>query len=134
MPHHHTNLVKDGDIEFHDKTSIWYVVDEMKTIEVFKKLGNVIVDRHPKVSECVYRRLEGGKSTLEYERSTFKDEVVILCHDSTSMAQRHDEVFKTYIEVLNILEISYGQFDTADGEVALDKIVEVLYQMTSRDR
>jgi hypothetical protein len=136
LPHHHMNLVKDGSMDLHqDKNAIWYVVDEMKTIETFKKMNShVIVDRHPKISECVYRRIEGRPSSLEYDKSSTKDEFVILCHDTKSLDVEHDIVFKTYLSLLEKFEITHGIFDTEDCEMALDKIVEVLYQELPRFR
>lgn len=130
LPHHHSNLVKDGSMDLHqDPSSIWYIIDEMKTIELFKKLGkHVIIDRHPKVSECVYRRIEGKPSKLEYEKIKSKDEIVVLCHDMTSDDREHDMVLSTYQQILGMFEIPYFMVETSKGDIALDETLEKLYQ------
>ena len=134
LPHHHSRTENDGDIDYHrHPDAIWYIVDEMKTIETFKRLGaNVIVDRHPKVSECVYRRLDGIPSKLEFDRSPAKDEIVVLCHDKLFKDEKHHQVYETYIQVLDMFKIDYCRMDTSKGDIALDNIVEILYQMLPR--
>jgi hypothetical protein len=134
LPHHHSHTEKDGSMDLHqDPTSIWYIVDELKTIELFKKLGqHVIVDRHPKISECVYRRFEGRKSTLEYDRTEPIDEFVVLCYDSMVEDKNQKIIIELYKQILTKFEVSYATLDTSNGEDALDKITEIIYQWIPR--
>ena len=136
LPHHHSHVSKDGAMELHqDPNSIWYIVDELKTINLFKKLGqHVIVDRHPKVSECVYRRIEGRTSCLEYDRTEPVDEFVVLCYDSKIVDKRHLVVTETYKQILSKFGITYAYFDTSNGEDALQEIATAIYQSIPRLR
>jgi hypothetical protein len=106
----------------------------MKTVELLKQIGqNVIVDRHPKVSECVYRRIEGRPSPLEYEKTkNNEEELIILCYDSSSKDDHHKVVLDTYKTIASRFEIPFVVINTKDTEIALDVISETIYQWIPR--
>jgi hypothetical protein len=131
LPHHAKNCKLQGNMAFHNPDSFWYVMDELRTIKLFKQLGgNILIDRHPLVSEIVYRRVEGQKSTLEYgmERQDFhnpSEEFVVLCYNGD-----YDKpISNMYRHVLHEREIDFMALDTSDGEKALEGLVLFLHQV-----
>ena len=129
LPHHVEGTSKSSvsdDIELHHPDSIWYVLDDMKTIEVFKRLnGNVLIDRHPYVSECVYRRLEGKPSPLEYRRIKTSQEMVVLCHHGGE----NKLIVDIYEQILKMYEMDYFLVDTTITEEAVESTITTIYQM-----
>jgi len=132
LPHHVEGTSKSSmssDIELHHPDAIWYVLDDMKTMEVFKRLrGNVLIDRHPYVSECVYRRLEGKVSSLEYRREKASQEIIVLCHHGGENKAIIDE----YKRILERFEMDYFLVDTSDTDEAVEFTTTTIYQMAPR--
>ena len=130
LPHHHSNTTKHGNnIDLHAQDVVWYVLDDMKTIDVFKKLGgHTIIDRHPVVSDCVYRNIEGKISCFFSQTHDFKDDIVVLCHNGDNdMA-----VYNMYLMFLDKFKITYVQVDTSNTELAVKSTTTNLYSMLER--
>jgi hypothetical protein len=126
LPHHHATKNLNG---YHSPEAVWYALDELKTIKLFKELGaTVLVDRHPKLSEIVYRRMQGSASIFEHTDHDAEDEFVILCYNGG--ADR--PVVNEYFKALHELEIDYMMVDTSDGEKALEGIVMWLQATLTR--
>jgi hypothetical protein len=120
---HHGKCKNNG---MHNPDSIWYVLDELKTVDLLKKMGgNVVIDRHPLVSELVYRRVEGKVSMLEFSEHNPSEEMVILLHDG----DKDKPIVKIYQTVLKEKDIDYMTCDTSDGEEALFAITVFLHQV-----
>ena len=121
LPHHHGK-------DLHDEDAIYYIVDELRTIELFKKIGeNVIVDRHPMVSDMVYRRIEGKTSPFENVPARVdSQEFVVLCHNGAM----EPLTVETYKRVLSKRGLEYIVVDTSDAvrafEFLLGKIEQVI--------
>ena len=93
LPHHTFK-------ERHEDEGIFYILDELKTIELLKKLEvDVIIDRHPLISEIVYSEVHGREQLLAVpEAYDFSGEFVFLMLSL-------DPVYNKYVRVLRDFSI-----------------------------
>jgi len=95
LPHHSFK-------ESHDDDAIFYILDELRTISLFKKLGgDVIVDRHPLISEIVYSDKYKRENILKVPDSyDFSDEFIFLMPPQCEGSRD----FERYYRVIQELE------------------------------
>jgi len=128
LPHHHGKKYNTDD-------SIWYVLDDMKTIDLLTSCKcNVVVDRHPVISEIVYRKEEGKTTPLNYWTfppgdSKHLDCIFILLYDKTNdysvdVCQRYEQTIATAKR--NGARVFAKSFSTDNVEEAFGSIIELL--------
>lgn len=128
LPHHHGKKYNTGD-------SIWYVLDDMKTIELLEKCKcNVVIDRHPVISEIVYRHEEGKTSPLQYWTFPPPDGsrltcIFIILYDgsndySVDICQQYEQALSTAKR--HGARVMVKSFMTDDVEEAFQSIVDLL--------
>lgn len=125
LPHHHGR-------KYNTKDSLWYVLDDMKTLDLFRKVGaNILVDRHPVISEIVYREMEGKKSPLtkwrnKINRSDLSDSFVVLLG-----GKDEDKIVIDYKAATITSNTPFIHYHTEDADEALELIVDFLDKVVS---
>ena len=114
LPHHGK--------EFHNVESWWYIEDELKTIELFKKMsGNVIIDRHPLLSEKVFSKMSGRQSPLSNRHITLeKNEILLILY-----LEKNSE-YEAFIWELRSDGLEPLVVGTKDFEKAVSEIIKIL--------
>ena len=119
LPYHHGK-------KYNDEDSLWYVLDDMKTIHLLESLGRpVLVDRHPIISEIVYRREEGKTSPLEgwaNRRLPCQSAVLLIYNNKT----KDSDVVGLYQDSLKSSNLPYRQVYAENVMAALNGIVKAV--------
>lgn len=117
LPHHHGR-------DFNTEDSIWYVLDDMKTIDLLRKIGaTVLVDRHPVISEIVYRGKQGQISPLSTWMAP-DDEVIIF------LPTEDDSTLWLYKKVCDRSGIRYQAIEEVERMSLLSVVVSRVMKLS----
>ena len=111
-----------------DKDFWMYIFDHFRVIKLLKKLNaNVIIDRHPLITEHVYSTLANRNTVFKYTNFDIdENDIVFLLDNFNAINEEVPGAFAQYTLTLKKNNVKFHIINTNNLSTAVHKIIEII--------